>query len=313
MSKDGIPFLFIHRGSAPYLPYILHQAHESNPYSRIILIGDCAACSCGSFVETYDIEDYSEKAKLFSDLYRRNHRSFNSFFFENACFQRTYIMENFCRRHKLEIIWHFDSDVLIFSSLYDIMPEQAFKYAVLLPETVSFSESRSVSPHTACWTLEALTRYNEFLYDCISPGSKFYHELQLFWEKYKQVHSNGGICDMTTLYLFTKYFSQGLLNLSAISKTSRFSYSYQEEIGWHGSSNRIFRSGNHWKLVDQKTNKEWFLWSLHMQGDAKWKIPDFYLGEPFKKQTFYFWFILIFRMKTIIMRKLRNILYRRKK
>ncbi len=313
MFKDEVPLLFLHRGNAPYLPYVLHQAAESNPSSRIILIGDCAACSCGSFVETYRIGDYSEKAEHFSELYRRNHRSFNSFFFENACFQRTFIMEAFCRRHKLERIWHFDSDVLIFSRLHDIMPEQAFQYAVLLPENVSCSESCSVSPHTACWTLEALIRYNEFLHECISPGSRFYHELQLFWEKYKQTHSTGGVCDMTTLYLFTRYFPQGLLNLSAISGTAGFSSSYQEDIGRNGGSCRILRAGNHWKTADRKTNEEWTLWSLHMQGDAKWKIPDFYLGKPFRKQAVYFWLILIFHIRTLIMKKLRNILHGRKK
>ena len=294
----------IHRGRASYLPFILHQLRNSNPRTDIALIGDQTWES--SFpVKYYDLNDYLSGAEEFNRLYKNCHRSCNSFFFESICFQRTFIMEEFCRRHHLQKIWHLDSDVLCFSSLAGFVGEDA-QYALILPSESIRDTEKAVSPHTAFWSLPRLEHYNRFLIECMTPGTDCFDVLTAFWEEYRKNHTAGGVCDMTTLWLYVKKFPEGLLDLSRISGDGRFSYSFSVDMGSLQKGESIRKKDGAWRLFDERGNAVKKFYTLHMQGLAKYRIPFFYLGPAFPKRKWYRFCLFLFFLKTLGMNFVRR-------
>ena len=87
------PAIVIHEGANFYLPYVLSQLRFSNPSIPIFLIGDKAALRLvPRGVTGINIAEYSKSADRFTELYKDQHRNYNSFNFENKCFRRTFIL-----------------------------------------------------------------------------------------------------------------------------------------------------------------------------------------------------------------------------
>src|SRR4051812_6632114 len=107
----GIPIIFVHKGDSFYLNFSLPQAHLSNPGSPIYLITDTKERKY-DFVNYVDIADYHKKADQFEKIYR--HMSTNHYENELFCFQRWFVIEEFCKKNAISGFLYIDSDILLF-------------------------------------------------------------------------------------------------------------------------------------------------------------------------------------------------------
>ena len=110
------PIIIIHRGDSPYLAYTIAQAKDSNPESRVILLGDRSnAFYLG--VEHYAYTDYFADAEDFSKWYRHEHFPNYQYPWILFCHQKYFVLRDFCKRHQLKSILLIDTDVLIYEDI----------------------------------------------------------------------------------------------------------------------------------------------------------------------------------------------------
>jgi hypothetical protein len=110
------PIIIIHRGDSPYLSYTIAQAKESNPNSRIILLGDRS----NSFylgVEHHFYQDYFAEAGDFSSLFRYEYFPNYQYTWILFCHQKYFALRDFCRKHDLKSFLLIDSDVMIYENI----------------------------------------------------------------------------------------------------------------------------------------------------------------------------------------------------
>lgn len=200
---ENSAIIFIHEGASFYLPYTLMQAHASNPENEIILIGDKAALKqAPKWVKKCQIADYAKTADQFTELYKNAHRSYNSFRFENGCFRRTFLLEEYCRKSGTERFWYFDSDVLLYGNLKEELQH--------FPEDCQWSSAgeEPLSPHSSFWDIRKLIGFNAFLLRTMTPGTDEFMKLKQDWEEYKTKHNTGGICDMSVFTMFSQQYPE---------------------------------------------------------------------------------------------------------
>ena len=89
----NIPIIFIHTGDPFYLNFSINQAHISNPNNQIYLITDVIS-NRYDFVKYINIDTLREEANKFKNVYK--HMSTNPYNGELFCFQRWFILKQFC-------------------------------------------------------------------------------------------------------------------------------------------------------------------------------------------------------------------------
>lgn len=110
------PIILIHRGDSFYLAHTIAQARNSNPESRLILLGDRS----NSFylgVEHHSYEDYFDEAREFAKLFTYE-------FFPNYqypwilfCHQKYFALREFVRAQGIDRFLLMDSDVLLYEPI----------------------------------------------------------------------------------------------------------------------------------------------------------------------------------------------------
>jgi hypothetical protein len=110
------PIIIIHRGDSPYLAYTIAQARESNPNSRIILLGDRS----NSFylgVEHHYYQDYFAEAEQFSKLFSYEHFPNYQYSWILFCHQKYFFLRDFCKKKNIISFLLIDSDVMIYEGI----------------------------------------------------------------------------------------------------------------------------------------------------------------------------------------------------
>jgi hypothetical protein len=110
------PIIIIHRGDSPYLAYTIAQAKESNPNSRIILLGDRS----NSFylgVEHHFYQDYFAEAEQFSKLFRYEHFPNYQYSWILFCHQKYFFLRDFCKKQQISKLLLIDSDVMVYDDI----------------------------------------------------------------------------------------------------------------------------------------------------------------------------------------------------
>ena len=97
--------IFIHKGRAEYLEYVLRISRHFNPDYRLILLGDKENKDIAKEVgvEFYPISDYTEEIPY-------HHLSVNNEQYEKFCFERWFILKRFIKYHNIPQFIHSDSD-----------------------------------------------------------------------------------------------------------------------------------------------------------------------------------------------------------
>ncbi|MBX7137988.1 MAG: hypothetical protein K1X83_08395 [Oligoflexia bacterium] len=128
-SLSPLPIVFTHisgdRKASPQLLCALVQARLTNPAQNVILISNlkdfrvqCAPEFDRGF-HYENLEDYADSFVPFRHRYF--HLSVNPLWYERFCFERWFILREFCRRNGCERVVYCDSDVLIYSDLVEAL------------------------------------------------------------------------------------------------------------------------------------------------------------------------------------------------
>jgi hypothetical protein len=284
--------VFIHNGKSWYLPYVLRQAKFISPKSEVVLIGNDSG---SEELEAKPLEALISKDIInFQQSYK--HLSSNSEKFELFCWLRWFYLLEYMRRERVQSVLHLDSDVLLFSSMEDIetnYSEIALNCAFSIPKQEFYSYEWCASGHISYWTIEALEEFCDFIVK--SFNSTEYIELYRDkWNWHLKNQVVGGICDMTTLYLFWMDRQEKIGNLAInhngnvfdhnINKASNY---YENEYVIKSNKKKVtFVKGNAYLSSAANPDDLIRVHGLHFQNIAKQFIPSFYTGKNFKGKVY---------------------------
>ena len=199
------------------------------------------------------------------------------------------------RVNGLEAVFYIDSDVLLYSSLDEILAIYGPKLSdsgLLVPQQTDESFRWAVNGAAAYWRRATLSSFCSF-------ALRSYKEpdlIKLYWQKWKWHQENsvpGGICDMTALYLFWRTNQHLFLNFAEQSGGTAFDANFNSANGFLADE-YVTEEGH--KAVVFKNDQPYCrrandgglvrFHALHLQGGAKSMIPQYYRGPRFPGQVF---------------------------
>jgi hypothetical protein len=268
----SIPVIFIHKGDHFYLNYSLNQIKVTNPNTPVYLITD-SITNKHSHVTYIDINNYFSGANEFAKIYK--HMSTNGFENELFCFQRWYILKEFCEDKKLEKLLYLDSDILLYCNI----DETFSKF-----NSYDFTISKKLSPH-CCYFPSAgkLQKFCDFIPKLyLDPN---YSDRFLAKHQHHLKHNlNGGVCDMTAFNEYQKEQDVKVIDLNVIVSNEIFDDNINDSDGFimkDGIKALFFEKGFYYGILKESKQRIKFN-TLHFQGPAKKNIADHYLGHDFK-------------------------------
>ena len=140
--------------------------------------------------------------------------STNSSEFEQFCWLRWFYLLNLMKRTNIQSVFYFDSDVLIYSSISDMIKcysDLKFKCGFCIPKQDFDSLRWAASGHASFWTIDMLEAFCDFILKSFQKS----HYMKMYekkWAWHRSSATQGGICDMTTLFLFWKEKSNEIVN-----------------------------------------------------------------------------------------------------
>jgi hypothetical protein len=286
--------VFIHQGNSWYLPYVLSQAKFSNPSSNITLIGNELALQSLQSIKGIHTESLEDLECDFTKTFNQNycHMSSNSRDYELFCWLRWFYLLEYMRRHSISNSFYCDSDVLLYSSIEDIKEIYNLKNDDC---AFSITKQKVASGHFSYWSYDCLNKFCEF------SISSFVEPEFLNWYKEKYARhltekQAGGVCDMTTLYLFWKRNKDQIENLAVnhdgniIDNNINSSLNYDTDEYAVDLSKGIkkvkFVRGYPFLFPSNNSGTLARAHALHFQGDAKLYIKEFSTYIPFLRRYF---------------------------
>lgn len=106
----------MHRGDSFYLAHTIAQARQSNPDSKIILLGD-RSNAFYSGVEHHYYDDYFETAREFTKKYVYDFFPTYQYPWILFCHQKYFFLNEFCNKHSIKKYLIIDTDVLIYDRI----------------------------------------------------------------------------------------------------------------------------------------------------------------------------------------------------
>ena len=274
------------------MPYALYQAKSVSPNTDIVFIGDNLKFK-GIQVELLD-NLHSDEIEKFKTHY--SHMSTNSEKFELFCWVRWFHLLNYMRKNDVQSVLHLDSDVLLYSSIEDIKKAYAdlpLECALSIPKQDSNSFKWSASGHISYWTIDALEDFCHMIIDSYQ-NEDYLNLYKKKWNWHVTENKPGGICDMTTLYLFWQENTSRIVSLSRSHKGNVFDDNINS-----GSNSEVDQyitelGRKKVKFVKKRpffvkeTGREELdrVHALHLQGDAKLHIQRYYTGKFFPGKTY---------------------------
>jgi len=287
MDKDA-KILFFHIGQSLYLQYVLYQAKFSSPNSDVILLGENTKFRG---IENAPLDNFSntERIRIFKENYV--HMSSNSQEFELNCWLRWFYMFEYMRRNRIHSVFHFDSDVSLYSSIETIV--QSYSHlisdcAFMIPYQDSNLLQWLASGHVSYWTATMLGEFCDFIIDsfCKDKYLRLYKDK---WNWHISTGRPGGICDMTTLYFFWLERQSLITNLAINYDGNVFddnvncsSNHKEDEYVIHQGIKKIKFINKKPMFISKKTGEFVYAHAIHFQGNAKVFIPRYYTGMVFK-------------------------------
>jgi hypothetical protein len=284
--------VFIHNGNSWYLPYALNQATSVNGHSDVVLIGNCNVHEKFHFVALESLANRN------SDTFRSryHHMSDNKHEFELFCWLRWFFLLEYMRTEHVQSVLHLDSDVLLCSSVDEIernYSNTTADCAFLIPKQDHNSFMWCATGHISFWTIDLLEQFCAFCLNSLWQSE--YQELyEQKWNWHLTNREPGGICDMTTLYLFWREREARITNLAMNHNgnvfdmliSSGFNYCEDEYVTGSGKKEIRFINRQPHLLRNDGTRNPVRVHALHFQGAAKQDIPYYYFGKNFKGKAY---------------------------
>ena len=285
-----IPVVCVHNGKHRYLYYVIRQAKLY--CEDVILLGENVSTSCKKIAKYYSSQQFSESnmLKQFAALYQ--HLSTNNLEFEKACFSRWFQILEFMRQNKMESIIHIDSDNLIYKNMMSVIERKIPLYDAGYNIAAQNYDDMiwAASPHISFWKYDKLQDFCLFILDQYKNGMD---ELIKKWDLVKAGNLQGGISDMTLLYLFYLKNHDAIANLLLpVDKRYYIDQNINIAQNYFEDEFRIREIKNGISLKDVRMTKELPLCfnerekkeiefvSLHFQGFAKNFIYLFVNWKP---------------------------------
>lgn len=197
--NETFPILVTHFGASPYLDVCLQKAKETNPHSRVVLLGDAANAGIrpvrDGLAEHCDVRDlHSEDIDELESIYQC-YSSFDKRI-ELIWVKRWFYLRNFCRREGLTRCLCLDSDVLVFC---DVTREaEAFPPCDI---TVGKWDDNAYLIHTAfIYRVALLEQFTDYMLDVYRNPDV----LAGVVAKNRKKNGHVWICDMHLFYDFAQ-------------------------------------------------------------------------------------------------------------
>lgn len=293
--SEPIPIVFVHTGDSWYLPYVLRQALSVNNDSHVTLICDDKASINISGVEVLLIDDLHNP--MVDEFYKnyKHMQTTNDKDLQVLCWLRWFYMLRYMELKNIRQAFYLDSDVLMYSSpekILSLYPEISNGCGFLIPQQLHSSYIWSASGHFSYWTKDTLREFCNFTIDTFCKK----HLLDSYnqkWNWHLENKVDGGICDMTTLYLFSHEFNSCVTNLLTENCEDTFDVNFNFSVNFledeyetqNGHKRLVFEQG---KPVIFRDKIMVSLHNIHLQGAAKRFIPNYYRGLPFNEKFKHF-------------------------
>lgn len=212
-----VQLVFVHNGHPNYLAPIIRNAERH--CRDVVLLGDKSNRNvCRKW---FDMEEYvDERYQEFKQKYI--HMSTNEYAFELGCFKRYFCVYDYARKHRISQIWMLDSDLIIYEDISKIDMSN-YDVAYYWWYGTDLEYNWTVSPHCSYWTLDAMNDFIEFLLEAYTNGLKVLEEK---WCYHRENNIEGGICDMTLLYLWDSRKKWRVFNTGMIATDNSVFDSY---------------------------------------------------------------------------------------
>jgi hypothetical protein len=320
----------IHRGNQKHLTSIILSAKLSS--NKVYYIGDQnisnQLLSKNQIIrpDFNKIPFLDKFTKVWKHLMTNSMRSN----FEFDCFTRHFFVLEAASRLKLSDFWIIDSDFMLLENLHDLgvtLKQKGFEGA-LSTSHCNNKYYMASAPHCSFWNIHSLREFILFTIDQYKNNSKMLMKKYLY---HKNKKLEGGVCDMTLLYLWKNKTKRKIYNSVNLIKSKLLidhninfqSDFYALDDFSKGKNKSILKKKLHFVMEDflgvKKIRKEKDSFyairadgfktkviGLHFQGAAKILIKRF----MFFKSTHFIFFIDIILIKLLkrIIKNLLNIL-----
>ena len=261
-----IPLIVLHRGQHPYVNLALAHNRFYHHDSNIILLGDLSnALFCAD--QHALIDDYFAGARAFASVY--HHMSINEHDYELFCFQRWFVLRDFCRQHQIESLVYLDSDLLSYTHIPRLMAQLAQQGVNL---TVTEHRGPQVLFFSHRYVLEDLCDY---LFHCYAKAARLKQLKQLYRQKYAMFP--GGICDMVLLEQFSQQSHYHSYDLMQGVGSYRFDNVISIGDGFeHRHGLKVIKIVGHQTYAYHLQQQAWTkVATLHFQGNNKKRMLRF--------------------------------------
>lgn len=190
--KNRLPIFYVHVGTGEYVRNVIKRSEINN--EEVYLLGDRANISFAK--NWFDMEQFlDDRYYEFKKVYV--HLSTNNEKFEFGAFKKFFAIYQFAKVHRIRQFMMLDSDCMAFKDLTEL-DFSSYDVGLSIPENDA-PYYWTASCHSAYWTIEAL---DDFLNYLISAYKNNLGKLEEKWNYHLKNRAEGGICDMTLLYLW---------------------------------------------------------------------------------------------------------------
>jgi len=281
--------IFIHKGDSWFLPYALHQAITHNPDDTILLSDQPPQKHFkGIHQVTFNDSDTVEVAH-FKQSYK--HMSTNSVEFEIFCWLRWFHLLDLMKKENITSAFYLDTDVMLYASaceMFNHFSESGELWCGFsIPEHADDSLDWTASGHTSYWTLESLEDFCKFITQSFSDPIHL-AKYNKKWSWHQKNNVPGGICDMTTLFLFWREYSSKINNFAKTQNKCVIDHNANLSLNYSEQEYLMNRRIKAIKTIDGKgyfhriaQNDSIRAFSIHFQGGAKKYMALYYQGSRF--------------------------------
>jgi hypothetical protein len=317
----------VHNGTNKYLSSVISAATSS--FHKVYYIGD-QNISNNLLLKDQIIRPNLNKISFLKEFTKVwKHQSIDEIKWSLDCFRRHFFVLEAASRLKLSDFWIIDSDFILLENLDNLsisLKQRGFEGALSTPK-YKHKYYMASAPHCSFWNVNSLKEFILFTIDQYKNNSKI---LMKKYSYHKDKGLEGGVCDMTLLYLWKNktnrkiYNSVNLITSNLlIDHNINFSSDFHELDYYSESINKNILKKNLHFIMEYflgvkkvRKDKSYFyavradgsktkVFGLHFQGGAKIFIERF----MFFKSTYFIFFIDIILIKLLkrIIRKIINL------
>lgn len=249
-----IPVVMIQFGGQSYYAKVIEQAQKCN--KDVFAIGDTLPPS------NCNINQYLQGAEEFASIYQ--HLSTNSPKIELMCFQRWFILKEFMEKKGIDVCFHIDTDVMLFTNV-GVMWDYYSQFDFTLTHRCCGSSSY--------FTYRGLSEFCDYLMNFYRNKTSYDYERVAAHYHTRQKHGlPGGVCDMTLLQHYSYIHCGKIGEMMHITNHGVFDHNINEPDQYFkmdkGTKDITF-DGDLPFCYQTSTGKQIQFRSLHFQGPAK--------------------------------------------